>query len=302
MRQPFSFGRAIAALGVLLLLPFGSDAAAKLRVVASINDLGSIAATVGGEQVEVLSIARGNADPHRVEVLPSYMVRVSKAQLYLKVGMQLDQWADSIIDGSRNGKLRIVDCSERIVALEVPKGRVDGRQGDVHPDGNPHYWLDPRNGAIVAAQVAEALAALDPAHAEFFAANAAQLAGEAETFAHEQAERIAALPVRTVLTYHRSWVYLAQVFGLEIVATVEPVPGIPPTAKHLQSLVQVLGERGVRVLLQEPYFSQEAGKFLAREADVTPITFSPSCDSTEPGEYLAHLRAVLDAVVAANGA
>jgi zinc/manganese transport system substrate-binding protein len=281
---------------------FAAEATAKLRVVASINDLGSIAAAVGGEHVDVLSIARSNADPHRVEVLPSYMVRVSKAQLYLKVGMQLDQWADSIIDGSRNGKLRIVDCSVRIAALEVPKGRVDARQGDVHPAGNPHYWLDPRNGAIVAAQVAEALAALDPAHAELFAANAAELAVQAEAIVGELAARVASLPVKSIVTYHRSWVYLAQVFGLDIAATVEPVPGIPPTGKHLQSLVQVLRERDIRVLLQEPYFSHEAGKFLAREAGVIPITFSPSCDGTDPSDYLAHLRAVLDAIVDASGA
>ena len=301
MRSHFHI-RGAALISALLVSQLVSAAAAKVRVVASITDLASIAAAVGGEHVEVLAIARGNADPHRVEVLPSYMVRVSKAQLYLKVGMSLDLWADSIIDGSRNGKLLIVDCSEHIEPLEVPKGRVDARSGDVHPNGNPHYWLDPRNGAIVASQVADALSRLDPAHAESFAANAERLAAETEEFVRAQVARIESLPVRTIVTYHRSWVYLAHVFGLEIAATVEPVPGIPPTGKHLQELVELMRERRVRVLLQEPYFSQEAGKFLAREAQVSPITFSPSCDDAEPESYLAHLRAVLDAIVNASGA
>jgi zinc/manganese transport system substrate-binding protein len=276
-------------------------ALAKLRVVASVNDLGSICASVGGDRVEVLSIARGNADPHRVEVLPSYMVRVSKAQLYLKVGLSLDQWADSIIDGSRNDKLLVVDCSHGIQALEVPVGRVDARQGDVHPNGNPHYWLDPRNGAIVAGQIAEALGRLDPEHAEIFRANAGRLAAEAEALVRTGREALAALSAKTILSYHRSWVYFADVFGLQIAATVEPVPGIPPTGKHLQELVELIRERGVRVLLQEPYFSQEAGKFLSRESGVKALTFSPSCDETEAGSYLAHLQSVLEAIVGATG-
>ena len=112
-------------------------ASAKLRVAASINDLASIASSVGGNQVEVFSIARPKSDVHRVEILPSYMVKVSRAQLYLKVGLGLDQWADGIIDGSRNSRLKVIDCSEDVSVLEK-KAKVDASMGDVHPFGNPH--------------------------------------------------------------------------------------------------------------------------------------------------------------------
>ena len=149
-------GGGAAQSGVLALLVL-SDASAKVRVVASIPDLASIAATVGGDGVEASSIARGGSDAHRVEVLPSYMVRVSRADLFLKVGLGLDLWADQIVDGSHNARVTIVDCSRDIEPLERPAGRVDARMGDVHPDGNPHYWLDPRNGGVVARTIAEAL-------------------------------------------------------------------------------------------------------------------------------------------------
>src|SRR5262245_33932367 len=160
-----------AAVALLAVLAPGA-ALAKLKVAASTTDLASIAASVGGDQVEAFSIARPNSDVHRVEVLPSYMVKVSKANLYLKVGLGLDQWADGIIDGSHNSKLTIVDCSKDVPVLDKP-AKADASMGDVHPFGNPHYWLDPRNGAIAARTIAEAFGKADPAHAADYTARAA---------------------------------------------------------------------------------------------------------------------------------
>ena len=285
---------AVLALVGCLLLP--NAAVAKVRIVASTTDLASIAATVGGEEVEVAVIARPQSDPHQVEVLPSYMVRVSRAQLYLKVGLSLDQWADQIIDGSRNGKVQVLDCSAHITPLEVPTGRVDARQGDVHPNGNPHYWLDPRNGGIVADDIAEALGRLDPPHADDFRARAATFAGQCNDAAAEAAKRVAALPEQTAITYHASWLYFAAALGLEVPANVEPVPGIPPTGGHLQDLVDLINQRHIPVLIQEPYYSDEAPQFLARETGIRVSKVSPSCDKGEAGSYLAHFRALVDAV------
>ena len=163
---------------------------AKVKVVASITDLASIASSVGGDDVEISVIAKPTSDVHRIEALPSYMVRVSRAQIYLKVGLGLDQWADAIIDGSRNPKLTVVDCSAGVPVLEKPAA-VDAslaKLGDVHPYGNPHYWLDPKNGAIVAQTVADALGKLDPAHADDFAKRAEAFGAEAETMAEACAE------------------------------------------------------------------------------------------------------------------
>jgi zinc/manganese transport system substrate-binding protein len=286
-----------AVLALALLLAAPPSAAAKVKVVASLTDLGSIAATVGGDQVEVTAVARPASDAHRVEVLPSYMVRVSRAQLYLKVGLGLDQWADQIIDGSRNAKLKVLDCARHIEPLEKPTGRVDASLGDVHPDGNPHYWLDPRNGALVARGIAEALAGLDPAHADDFRQRAAAFAQECAASQTAAAATVAALPVKAVITYHSSWVYFAHATGLEIAGTVEPVPGIPPTARHLQELIGLIRERKVPVVLQEPYFSNEAPAFLAREAGVRVAMVSASCDDVTPGSYLAHFNHVVERIV-----
>ncbi len=283
-------------LVIAALLAITHPAAATIRIVASVNDLASIAAEVGGDRVEVQSIARATADVHRVEVLPSYMVRVSKADLYLKVGFGLDQWADQIIDGSRNGRLAILDCGRDITALEKPAGKVDASMGDVHPDGNPHYWLDPRNGAIVARTVAEELGRLDPPGAEQYRRNAEGLAHSAEALLAGAKARVESMPVRAVLSYHSSWVYLADALGLEIAGTVEPVPGIPPTGNHLQKLTEIIRARSVPVLLQEPYFSDQAGKFLQRQTGIRVARVSASCDEATAGSWLRHLEAVIAAV------
>ena len=284
---------------VALVIP--GAAFSKIKVAASIPDLASIASSVGGDQVECFAIAKATADAHRVEVLPSYMVKVSKANVYLKGGLGLDQWSDAIIDGSRNDRLTVVDCSAGVSVLEKPAGAVDASMGDVHPNGNPHYWLDPRNGGVVARTIAEALGRVDPAHAADYQSRAEQFAQQCDA-AYAADRKIAdAIPNRVVFTYHRSWPYFANAFGFEIAGQAEPVPGIPPTAKHLADLVSIAKSRKIAVLIQEPYFSADAGKFLQREAGVQSVVMPLSCDSAEAGSYLAHIDAVLKALAAVKG-
>jgi zinc/manganese transport system substrate-binding protein len=223
------------------------------------------------------------------------MVKVSRAQVFLEVGLGLDQWADAIIEGSRNDKLLKVDCSQGVNVLEKP-ARVDASMGDVHPNGNPHYWLDPRNGAVAARNIAEGFAHADPAHAADFRARAEAFAKQAEA-TYERCRTLAGgLPSRTIFTYHRSWTYFADAFGLEVVGTVEPVPGIPPTARHLADLVQLAKNRKVGLLLQEPYFSSDAGQFLSRQCGLRAVTASSACETEAAGSYLGHLESVLRAL------
>jgi zinc/manganese transport system substrate-binding protein len=173
---------------------FTVSAHAKVLVAASTNDLASIAASVGGDAIEVFAIARPSSDPHRIEALPSYMVKVSRAKVYLKVGLGLDQWADAIVDGSRNARIQMVDCSAGVRVLEKPSGKVDASMGDVHPDGNPHYWMDPRNGGPVARNIAEALGKADPANAARFKAAAEAFAKDADACHARNLERAKAIP------------------------------------------------------------------------------------------------------------
>ena len=269
---------------------------AKLNVAASTTDLASIAASVGGDQVDVFAIARPSADPHRIEALPSYMVKVSRAKLYLKVGLGLDQWAEAIVDGSRNSSVQLVDCSRDVRVLEKPAGKVDASMGDVHPDGNPHYWLDPRNGAVVANTIADALAKADPKNAAQYHARAEAFGKDAQATWERNAEAAKRIASHAIFTYHRSWSYFADAFGLEVVNTVEPVPGIPPTAKHLAELVDQAKARKVGLLVQEPYFSPDGGKFLEREAGVRQVIAAASCDAPTAGSYLQHFDSLLAAL------
>ena len=287
---------AAALAGTLLVGLAAGPAPAAIKVVASINDLASIAAEVGGGEVEGAAIARPEADVHRVEVLPSYMVRVSRARVYLKVGLGLDQWADAIIDGSRNGQIVIVDCSQGITPLDKPTGKVDASMGDVHPEGNPHYWLDPRNGAIVAGTIAEAFSKVDPEHAADYRARAGALAEKAAAAYESARARLQPIAHRSVFTYHTSWNYLLGAFDLELAGTVEPFPGIPPTGKHLQELVEIGRAQQIPLLLEEPYFSAEAGEFLRRETGLRVQRISASCDEPAAGSWLAHIESAVRAI------
>ncbi len=281
---------ALCAVGV-------SAAPARVRVAASLPDLASIAASVGGDAVEVFSIARPGANPHFVEVLPSYMIRVAKAEVYLKAGLGLDPWADAIVDGSRNGALRVVDASAGVRVLEKPSGKVDASQGHVHPEGNPHYWLDPENGIRVAATVRDALKAADPARAARYDSGYAAFRAEAEARIRALRERMAPLRGAALVTYHSSWPYFADAFGLRIVGRVEPFPGIPPTARHLAELAETIRAEKAAILIQEPYYPGKDAEMLARKTGIRVFRFAPSCEGTEAGAYLRHFETMADALL-----
>jgi ABC-type Zn uptake system ZnuABC Zn-binding protein ZnuA len=171
----------------------------------------------------------------------------------------------------------------------------------VHPNGNPHYWLDPRNGGVVARTIASALGKIDPAHAANFASRAEAFASQADEEEAKGTTALAALQGRNIITYHASWVYFAHAYGLSIVGTVEPVPGIPPTGKHLAELIDMIKGNRVGFLLQEPYFSDDAGEFLNREAQVKVVHASPSCDTVDAGSYLAHFDQIIREMTTGQG-
>jgi ABC-type Zn uptake system ZnuABC Zn-binding protein ZnuA len=243
----------------------------RVKIVASTTDLASIAKIVGGDLVDVTSIAKGKSDPHYVEVLPSYMIKVKRADVYLKVGLDLDRWAQKIIDGSRNDAVVVVDCSARIQPLNVPTQKVDASMGDVHPQGNPHYWLDPANGLIVAEMIVEALITVD-----------------------------GALRGLEIVTYHDSWPYFSNAFGLEVVGFVQPKPGIEPTPSHTAEIVDLVKARGVRVIGIEPYFSRRAPETIARASQARVVGLPPSVGGAEGADdYFSLFDTLISTLTAA---
>jgi zinc/manganese transport system substrate-binding protein len=270
--------------------------AAQIVVGTAVPDIGSIASYIGGDKVSVFSIAKSNANPHFVEVLPSYMIKVSRAAVYFKVGLALDQWSDAIIDGSRNDKLLIVDCSNGIAVLQKPAGKVDASMGDVHPEGNPHYWLDPSNGVIIAGNIVEGLKKADPSNRDYYDKNYENFKNEAGKRIAEWKSKMSKFWGKKMIGYHASWVYFASAFNLTVAGYVEPLPGIPPTGKHLAELVNLIKRDNISILIQEPYFPDEAPMFLVRQTGIKVYKVSPECADVQPGSFFSHFDEVIDQI------
>ncbi|MCM2272383.1 MAG: metal ABC transporter substrate-binding protein [candidate division Zixibacteria bacterium] len=263
-------------------------AMAKVAIVASSTDLASIAKEIGGDLAEVNSIAQGRSNLHYVEVLPSYMLKVSKADIYLKVGLGLDMWADAVIDGSRNGKLIVVDCSTGIETLERPSGRIDASMGDIHPQGNPHYWLDPANGVEIARNILTAITKADPENLTIYQVNFEAFCLKVENNLVKWRKEAESLKGLSVVSYHNTWPYLAKAFGFEVVGFIEPKPGIEPTASHTSQLIDLMKSKEVRVILREPYFSPRAPESIAKATGATVLVAPPSVGAVASAtDYIA---------------
>jgi zinc/manganese transport system substrate-binding protein len=278
------------------MMPLCALAAGKIKIVSSLTDHASIASFIGGDHVEVFPIGSAKANPHLVEILPSYMVKVMKASIYLKNGLDLDQWADDIIRGSRNGGLTVVDCSEGIKVLEKPSGKVDASKGDVHPYGNPHYWLDPLNGIIIAGHILGALVNADPENRSFYESRCKVFDDRCDSLYAALRRQIGSDTTSAIITYHSSWVYFASAFGLKIAAQIEPFPGIPPSGNHLARLVDMARRRKIGFMFIEPYFSDDSARFLNRETGVPYLQLAPSCNDAGPDSYFNHFKTILQAI------
>jgi ABC-type Zn uptake system ZnuABC Zn-binding protein ZnuA len=286
----------------LAILTIACQSEAKVKVVSSTTDLASIAQMIGGDLISVESIAGGRTNVHFVEVLPSYMVKVSRADLYLKVGLGLDQWADQVIDGSRNGKLLIVDCSRDVAVLEKPTTKVTAAMGDVHPDGNPHYWLDPSNGLIIGLNILGGLTRVDPGHSQTYEANYSRFEADLKNHIAEWREKSKNLQGLEIVTYHNSWPYFAQAFGIDVVGFVEPRPGIEPTPSHTAALIDLVTSRRVKVIGKEPYFSDGAPNSIARQTGARVIELPPSVGSdTEVKTYFDLFEVLLGKLAESTG-
>jgi len=260
-----------------------------LRVVTTTEDLAAIAREVGGDRVSAHAICRGYQDPHFVDAKPSFMVSLKKADLFVQIGRDLEVgWVSGLLNGARNSKILpgapgFVDASSQVQILEVPAA-VSRAQGDVHPLGNPHYWLDPRNGAGIARAIRDGLSRVSPADAAFFQQRCVDFekrAAEAATRLQARAKEIG-LTGLEVVTYHRSWSYFAAAFGFEVVNFVEPRPGIPPSPNHVAALVAQMRQGGVRLLIMEDFFDPRLPQKIAKDTRV-PLVILPTSVGAEDG-------------------
>jgi zinc/manganese transport system substrate-binding protein len=256
---------------IALILACSTPAFAKLNLLVTTADLGAVAREVGGDSVKVEVIASADRDPHFLEAKPSYMVKASRADLVFANGLELEVgWLPPILKGGRNPKVLpgtrgYLEAGPLIEPLEVPKGGVSRADGDVHPDGNPHFMLDPIRAGSVAVGLGERLAELDAANAAGYRTRALALKKRLEEKTLHWKERIAASGVTQAFTYHKTLVYFFDRFGLKNAGTLEPKPGIPPTAGHLLDLIKVAKDQGIKLCLVEHYFDKGASGKLATE-------------------------------------
>ena len=270
-----------AAVAASLLFPPAAGAK-KLNVVTATTDLAAVAQEVGGDKINVESIARGYQDPHFVEAKPSFLLKLRQADLLVVVGLQLEiGWLPPLITQSGNARIQVgangyLDASQFAEILEIPQGSITRAMGDVHPLGNPHYWLDPDNGRRVAKGIAGKLGEMDPQDAAYFQQRDQDFERRlAEADKKWQAE-MKPFRGRKVVTYHNSLPNFAKHFGLDVVGFVEPRPGIPPTPSHTLDVINMMKRDHVKVIMVEPYFDRKTPDSIARDTGGTVVEYLPS--------------------------
>jgi zinc/manganese transport system substrate-binding protein len=308
---PFSRrGSAIFAarrwIGVLALA--AATAHAKLNVVCTTPDIASIAKEVGGDKIEITTLARPTEDPHFVDAKPSFIVKLNKADALAEGGAELEiGWLPPLLAGARNEKLQTgqpgrIRCNTGIAMREVPTA-LDRSQGDIHAAGNPHFLVDPINARIVAQHLAEAFCKLDAKSCDTFRANAKKFTDALDAKTVEWEKMLAPFQGRQIVAYHNSWLYFAERFRLKIELFLEPKPGIPPSPAHLADVITKMKEKNARVVVVDPYLNRKTAETVARAADATVVDvaqFPGGLKGTEGG-YIALMDYLVNAIAKALG-
>ena len=264
------------ACTVALILAWAGPARAqgKLNVMTTTEDLASIGREVGGDRIMVDSIARGYQDPHFVEAKPSFILKLQRADMLVVVGRELEiGWLPPLIQQSRNAKIQpgaaaYLDASQHARILDIPQGQITRAMGDVHPLGNPHYWLDPDNAAK--------LTELRPNDKAYFDQRLADFSRRVDEGLKRWTGMMAPYKGTKVVTYHRSFPNFADRFGLDVIGYVEPRPGIPPSPSHTLELIQEMKRQQIKVILMEPYFDSKTPESIARQTGARVVVMPPS--------------------------
>ncbi|MBI3935023.1 MAG: zinc ABC transporter substrate-binding protein [Acidobacteria bacterium] len=272
----------ILAVLLSLFLPVMEAAAKTLHVMTSTEDLASLAREVGGQHANVESIARGYQDPHYVEAKPSFLLKLQKADLLIVVGLGLESgWLPPLITQSRNSRIQVggagnLDASAVAVILEKPSGPVTRAMGDVHPLGNPHYWLDPENGRRIARAIADRLAQLDPEDAAYFQQRYQDFNRRLQEASKRWEQDMVPIKGTEVITYHNSWPSFTEHFGLRVGGFVEPKPGIPPSPAHTLEVISQIKKDQIKLILVEPYFDLKTPNAIAHQTGSKVLVMLPS--------------------------
>ncbi|WP_163997220.1 metal ABC transporter substrate-binding protein [Pyxidicoccus caerfyrddinensis] len=288
--------RLLAALCAAVSLLAAAPARADLNVVTTLPDLAAITKAVGGDHVQVQSLALSSQDPHFVDAKPNLALALNRADLLIAIGLDLEiGWLPTLQQGARNSKILVnnpgfLNASQFPRILEIPQGKVDRSLGDVHPGGNPHYLYDPRQGLAVARGITERLAQLDPKNAADYRANLAKFSDEIEKARAGWEKRLAGMKGAPVIAYHRTTAYLADWLGFQPIAFLEPKPGIPPNPSHVASVLAQGRQRKARMLLIESYYPDTTAKLVASKIPAPIVTVHGGTDFRAGETYIQHIE------------
>jgi zinc/manganese transport system substrate-binding protein len=273
---------------------FAVPAGAQLKVVTSSTDLYDIANAVGGTRITAKHIGEGYQDPHFVEAKPSFVLQLRNADVWAFVGLDLEiGWMPLLLDGARNPRIRqggsgYLDVSRAIPLLDVPSGNVDRSQGDVHPLGNPHYWLDPENGRRIARLFKAKFTELDPSGAAAYSANEQNFEARLNASERTWTDELAKIKGQPVVAWHTSWRYFAEYTKMNIVGFMEPKPGVPPSPAHLAGLIQTMRRTGAKVIIMEPFYDRKTADFVAARTGAKVLILPPSVGGIKGvGDYIS---------------
>ena len=273
-------GVALGAVA-LVFLPAGAEAK-KLNVITATTDMAALVQEVGGDHINVESLAKGYQDPHFVEPKPSFLLKLRQADLLIVVGLQLEiGWLPPLITQSGNPRIQVsapgyLDASQFAEILEIPTGVVTRAMGDVHPLGNPHYWLDPNNGRRIARGFAQKLGELDPADNSYFQQRFQDFDKRLTAAEQKWGSEMAPYRGRKLVTYHNSFPNFAKHFHLEVIGYVEPRPGIPPTPSHTIELIGLMKRENCKLVLVEPYFDLKTPNSIGAATGGKVVVYLPS--------------------------
>jgi zinc/manganese transport system substrate-binding protein len=282
-------------LAALVMAP--AIASGQLRVMTSTTDLYDIAKAVGGDKIVANHIGEGYQDPHFIEPKPSFVLQMQKADVWAFVGLDLEiGWMPLLLDGAKNAKIRnggsgYLDVSRAIDVLDLARGNVDRSQGDVHPLGNPHYWLDPENARKIAELLEEKFSELDPKNEATYEANKKAFEARLSEAEKSWAPQLEAMKGKPIVAWHTSWRYFAEYSKVKIVGFMEPKPGVPPSPSHLAGLIKTMKETSAKVIVMEPFYDRKTADFVARNTGAKVLVLPPSVGGLKGlNDYIAVMK------------
>lgn len=286
-------------ISLLALLAVFKPVHAATDIVASLPELGAIAREVGGNKVRVDVIALPNSDYHRVEPRPSLVQRIAKADLVVRSGLGLDSWMDAMMNAAGNAKMNkggsgYVDASAEIPVVDRPTSSITGASGDVHPDGNPHYFYDPVYAKFVARNIVKGLIRVDGGNADYYRGQLADFYKEIDRRLEGWKKELAPYAGKSIVTYHQNYEYFLRRFGLRVYNTLEPKPGLPPSAAHVNQLLQGMRADGVKALLVESIYSTKYPELIKRQLGVQYVVAPYSVGSLGTKNYFDFMDLLVD--------